>query len=172
MKLFTSGNTVTTETFCCIFQDGINKFLYCFLADNLEHRAQVRQRLAGNTEWIELYFAKILPMMSGQQNAVVSLIPGISYGNPSEPTAKGFYQLQTFRLKNLGIDANQAVKQLISPSKQGDGLLIGAFQTLQGNINEAVLLWKHPTLSAATNFISTQLKGIITHLAVASQIHS
>lgn len=119
--------------------------------DSLEHRAQVRASLAGNSEWIKRYFGKILPWMSGQQNSVVSVIPGITLSNSVE---KGVYQLQTFP-----ITPNQLEKIPTLIEQNSGNLLIGAFQTLHGNLNTSVLLWKHPTLSAATNLVFQQMKS-------------
>ena len=38
------------------------------ILDNYAHRTEVRQALAGNQNWIDKYFGKILPMMVGQVN--------------------------------------------------------------------------------------------------------
>ena len=123
------------------------------ITDSLEHRAQVRAQLAVNSEWIQRYFAKILPWMSGQQNSIVSVIPDIPFSNSLD---KGVYQLQTLSL--TGNPKKQLVELAKSNEKSGD-LLIGAFQTLHGNLNTAILLWKHPTLTAATNLVSKQLNS-------------
>lgn len=121
--------------------------------DSLEHRAQVRASLATNSEWIQRYFAKILPWMSGQQNSVISVIPGIAISNSSE---KGVYQLQSL---NFNLNSKEKLLQNFSKSNT-DGFLVGAFQTLHGNLNTSVLLWKHPSLTAASRLVSNQLKSI------------
>lgn len=120
--------------------------------DSLEHRAQVRANLAGNTEWIQRYFAKILPWMSGQQNSVISVIPGIPLSNSIE---KGVYQLQTFATSP---DFSPHAPSPIFKGNKSDHL-IGAFKTLHGNLNSAILLWKHSSLTAATNFVSEQMRS-------------
>ena len=131
----------------------------------MEHRAQVRLGLAGNAEWIQRYFSKILPMMSGQQNSVLSTVPGLTFGTSE---AKGIYQLQTIKIQ-LGNDAEKAVQNFVQNggNKGRDGLLVGAFTTLHGNLNEAVLLWKHSTLSSASKFVSQQLKGMPKTVAMS-----
>jgi len=136
----------------------------CFvIIDSLEHRAQVRAGLAVNTDWIQRYFAKILPWMTGQQNSVISVVPGITFSNSE---GKGFYQLQTVNYQ-LNKNAQKELKKSpILKSKQGD-LLVGAFTTCHGNLNTAVLLWKHPTLTAATQLVNEQLKGKIKKYLVA-----
>lgn len=118
----------------------------------MEHRAQVRANLAGNTEWIQRYFAKILPWMSGQQNSVISVIPGIPLSNSIE---KGVYQLQTFATSP---DFSPHAPSPIFKGNKSDHL-IGAFKTLHGNLNSAILLWKHSSLTAATNFVSEQMRS-------------
>ena len=136
--------------------------LFSFFIDSLEHRAQVRAGLAVNTEWISRYFAKILPWMTGQKNSVISVVPGITFNNSEE---KGFYQLQTINYK-LNKNAQKELKKSpILKSKQGD-LLVGAFTTCHGNLNTAVLLWKHPTLTAATQLVNDQLNGISIALKI------
>lgn len=114
----------------------------------------MRASLAGNTEWIQRYFAKILPWMSGQQNAVISVIPGIPLNNSKE---KGIYQLQTL---NFSSNAQKTLTEnsTILNCNNGD-ILVGAFQTVHGNLNSRILLWKHQTLSAASQLIMGQMKS-------------
>jgi len=141
--------------------------LFSFFIDSLEHRAQVRAGLAVNTEWISRYFAKILPWMTGQQNSVISVVPGITFNNSEE---NGFYQLQTINY-TLNKNAQKELKKSpILKSKQGD-LLVGAFTTCHGNLNTAVLLWKHPTLTAATQLVNDQLNGISIALKLLYKRH-
>ncbi len=49
-------------------------------SDDYKHRAEVRKTLAGNQDWINQYFGKILPMMSGQTNVGLQ-----SLHRPSKP---------------------------------------------------------------------------------------
>lgn len=93
--------------------------------------------------------------MSGQQNSVLSTVPGITFGTSE---GKGVYQLQTVNFQ-LGKDAEKETQALLQNIKSQDGLLVGAFTTLHGNLNTAVLLWKHSTLSSASSFVSQQLKS-------------
>lgn len=123
----------------------------------MEHRAQVRASLATNSEWIQRYFAKILPWMSGQQNSVISVIPGIPLSSSSE---KGIYQLQSFNFNSKG----KSIKNCSLIKSNADGFLVGAFQTMHGNLNTTTLLWKHPSLTAASSLVSKQLKGMNKHL--------
>jgi hypothetical protein len=67
---------------------------------------------------------------------------------------KGVYQLQT-----LTINPNQLEKSATLIEQNSSNLLVGAFQTLHGNLNTSVLLWKHPTLAAASNLVSQQMKS-------------
>ncbi|XP_032788859.2 protein NipSnap homolog 3B [Daphnia magna] len=131
---------------------GLNEVVHIWEYDSLEHRAQVRANLAGNAEWIQRYFAKILPWMSGQQNSVISVIPGIPLSNSIE---KGVYQLQTFATSP---DFSPHAPSPIFKGNKSDHL-IGAFKTLHGNLNSAILLWKHSSLTAATNFVSEQMRN-------------
>ena len=124
--------------------------------DSLEHRAQVRAKLAGDTEWIHRYFSKILPWMSFQHNIVSQVIPGISLADT--PLEKGFYQLQTFNL-NGEPDSLACFKESSVVKSTNTSLLLGAFETLQGNLNEVNLLWQHPTLTAASNHVKEQNHG-------------
>jgi len=53
--------------------------LYCInvrFTDSLEQRASVRQNLAGDPEWINKFFSKILPWMQKQENSVIRCYPG------------------------------------------------------------------------------------------------
>ncbi len=124
--------------------------------DDLEHRAQVRARLATDTAWNQRYFSKILPWMSSQQNCVSHVIPGIDLAFPS--AEKGFYQLQTFILKGEP-DSMACFKESAFMNSDSTALLIGAFKTLMGNLNEINLLWQYPSLTAASHHVKEQTKG-------------
>ena len=50
------------------------------LIENYGHRTEVRKSLASNQDWIDQYFGKILPMMSGQTNVGL-----ISMNRPGKP---------------------------------------------------------------------------------------
>lgn len=122
-------------------------------ADNLEHRAQVRLSLAGNTEWFQRYFGKILPWMIGQQNSVVALISGIEIKDAME---SGIYQLQIGNTNSYAVDA---LKTSRLTEGYPNSLLIGAFQTVHGQLNQIALLWQHKTLTAASEMVQQQLQG-------------
>lgn len=117
----------------------------------------MRASLATNNEWIQRYFAKILPWMSGQQNSVLSVLPGVLTSNSSE---KGVYQLQSINFSNDQRQLLLKEPQSFSIFKSNvNGFLIGAFETLHGSLNNTVLLWKHSSLTTATKLIADQLKG-------------
>ena len=61
------------------------------LIENYGHRTEVRKSLASNQDWIDQYFGKILPMMSGQTN--VGLISMNRPGKPDliHPEGQGTY---------------------------------------------------------------------------------
>lgn len=125
---------------------GLNEVVHIWEYDSLEHRAEVRATLAGNQEWIQRYFAKILPMMSSQQNSILSVIPDVTFTNSQD---KGVYQLQTFNCSgNLPSELTQG--------SSGDDFLVSAFNTLHGDVNQKVLLWKHSSLTAALHFSTQQ----------------
>jgi len=128
---------------------GLNQVVHIWEYDSLEHRAQVRTNLAGDKEWIERYFSKILPMMSSQENSVLSVIPDVSFSHSHD---KGVYQLQTFQCHN----SHNFPSKLMEGGT--DDFLVTAFRTVFGEIDQTVLLWKHSSLSAALNF-STQQKS-------------
>ena len=61
------------------------------MIENYGHRTEVRKSLASNQDWIDQYFGKILPMMSGQTN--VGLISMNRPGKPDliHPEGQGIY---------------------------------------------------------------------------------
>jgi hypothetical protein len=63
------------------------------LIENYGHRTEVRKSLASNQDWIDQYFGKILPMMSGQTN--VGLISMNRPGKPDliHPEGQGTYRM-------------------------------------------------------------------------------
>ena len=54
--------------------------IFSLLIENYGHRTEVRKSLASNQDWIDQYFGKILPMMSGQTNVGL-----ISMNRPGKP---------------------------------------------------------------------------------------
>ena len=46
------------------------------ISDNYEHRASVRARLAGDSEWIGEYFGKVAAMFQQQDNLTLNVLPG------------------------------------------------------------------------------------------------
>lgn len=134
---------------------GLNQTFHIWEYDDLEHRAQVRARLATDTAWNQRYFSKILPWMSSQQNCVSHVIPGIDLAFPL--AEKGFYQLQTFILKGEP-DSMACFKESAFMNSDSTALLIGAFKTLMGNLNEINLLWQYPSLTAASHHVKEQTK--------------
>lgn len=124
----------------------LNQVVHIWEYDSLEHRAQVRINLAGNKEWIDRYFSKILPMMSSQENSVLSVIPDVTFSNCHD---NGVYQLQTFQCQNSYLPST-----LMEGST--NDFLVTAFKTVVGEMDQVVLLWKHTSLSAAFNFSTQQ----------------
>ena len=61
------------------------------MIENYGHRTEIRKSLASNQDWIDQYFGKILPMMSGQTN--VGLISMNRPGKPDliHPEGQGTY---------------------------------------------------------------------------------
>ncbi|WAR11666.1 NPS3B-like protein [Mya arenaria] len=55
---------------------GINDMVHIWEYDSLKHRADVRQRLAGDPEWVGSYFSKILPWLQRQENDLLRCLPG------------------------------------------------------------------------------------------------
>lgn len=60
--------------------------VYFICTDSLQHRAEVRQKLAGDPAWIGNYFSKILPWLQRQENDVLACLPGT---NVIEAPGKG-----------------------------------------------------------------------------------
>jgi len=126
---------------------GLNQVVHLWEYDSLEHRAQVRANLAGDKEWIERYFSKILPMMSSQENSVLSVIPDVTFSHSHD---EGVYQLQTLQCHN------SRVLPLTLMESGANDFLVTAFKTIIGERDQIILLWKHSSLSAAINFSTQQ----------------
>lgn len=90
--------------------------------------------------------------MSEQQNSVIIPVSGIQTDISIE---KGVYQLQSLQL-NASLHSDGFVKNSSLANCGPEDNLVGAFRTLHGNLNTVVLLWKHSTLTAATNFVAKQ----------------
>ena len=93
--------------------------------------------------------------MTDQQNSVVSVIPGIEI---EDATGSGIYQLQIGNTNSFAADTLSSSKLVKS---YPNSLLVGAFQTLHGQLNQINLLWQHKTLTAASEMVHQQLKGYI-----------
>ena len=131
--------------------------------DSLEHRAQVRANLAGDKEWIERYFSKILPMMSSQENSVLSVIPDVTFSHSHD---EGVYQLQTLQCHN------SRVLPLTLMESGAKDFLVTAFKTIIGERDQIILLWKHSSLSAAINFSTQQQsRNWVTSFACYSYVN-
>lgn len=91
--------------------------------------------------------------MTGQQNSVVSVIPGIE---TQDVTEKGIYQLQIGNANSLAVDA---LKTSSLVNTYPGTTLVGAFQTIHGQLNQFALLWHHKTLTAASETVNLQLRG-------------
>ena len=75
------------------------------MIENYGHRTEVRKSLASNQDWIDQYFGKILPMMSGQTN--VGLISMNRPGKPDliHPEGQGTY-VQILKMSKTFLKTN------------------------------------------------------------------
>ena len=48
------------------------------MTDSLDHRSNVRAKLANDPEWLSKYVSKVIPMWQCQTNLLLAKVPGTS----------------------------------------------------------------------------------------------
>ncbi|KAK3607379.1 hypothetical protein CHS0354_022539 [Potamilus streckersoni] len=124
-----------------MYTKGIVVAAFEYFADNLSHRASVRQALAKDPDWIQNYFSKILPLLSRQENSLLRLVPGSDLITKGTKVL-GVYELQQFNL--LGSPSPDQIAQALSDCSRPNAMLLGTFYSIIGTISSAYQLWHHP----------------------------
>ncbi|KAH3784819.1 protein NipSnap homolog 3A-like [Dreissena polymorpha] len=132
----------------CELGGGINDMVHIWEYDSLQHRAEVRQKLAGDPAWIGNYFSKILPWLQRQENDVLACLPGTDV---KEAPGKGVYELQHVTWSPDPPHAASLVKNLARPG----ATLLGSWYAALSKPYLGWLLWHHIDLD---NVHKTALK--------------
>jgi len=139
---------------------GLNQVVHIWEYENYGHRTEVRKSLASNQDWIDQYFGKILPMMSGQTN--VGLISMNRPGKPDliHPEGQGVYELWSMPSNNLVYRGTKKIISTMEDVENKSSTLCGSFKTMFGNIGTTYHLWRHENFDEAqalrTMWISNQ----------------
>ncbi|XP_052817824.1 protein NipSnap homolog 3A-like isoform X2 [Mya arenaria] len=128
---------------------GINDMVHIWEYDSLKHRADVRQRLAGDPEWVGSYFSKILPWLQRQENDLLRCLPGTEV---KDAPGSGIYELQNVTFPPDPAISSQLVQNLNRPGST----LLGSWYCAFSKQYIGWLLWHHNDLdNAAANPLKT-----------------
>ncbi|XP_061197392.1 protein NipSnap homolog 3A-like [Saccostrea echinata] len=111
---------------------GINDVVHIWEYDCLKHRADVRQALGNDPDWLAQYIKKILPMLDRQDNALLKLTRKSSL---VQTDSGGVYELCC---------TEKPLKDL--PVTRGDAQLLGTFSSLIGSLSSSYQLWHHKSV--------------------------
>lgn len=125
---------------------GLNQVVHIWEYDSYSHRANVRAKLGGDPEWQSEYFQKILPWLQHQDNFTMkSLMSPVS----NSESSGGTYELWQLRFKadhvNWATNLVSDVKSVETENSQ----VYGAWSSVFGPVNTAVLLWRHQDIDKA-----------------------
>ncbi|KAJ8262099.1 hypothetical protein GJAV_G00162160 [Gymnothorax javanicus] len=119
---------------------GLNQVVQVWKYDSYAQRAEAREALARNMEWMEDYIAKAIPMLASQDNEVAYLVPWCTV---KKPPKKGVYELSTFQMKPGGPAVwGHAFQGAVNVhASAGYSHLVGVFHTEFGTLNQVHVLW-------------------------------
>ncbi|XP_066576541.1 protein NipSnap homolog 3A isoform X2 [Amia ocellicauda] len=119
---------------------GLNKVVHIWKYDSYAHRAAVRAALAQDSQWVEQYISKAMPMLRSQDNEVTYLVPWCQIEMPPK---QGVYELVTFQMKPGGpaVWGKAFSKAINTHAKAGYSHLVGVFHTEFGLLNRVHVLW-------------------------------
>lgn len=129
---------------------GINQVVHLWEYDSYDHRASIRAKLGNDQEWIGEYFGKVVSMFQTQENMSLNFIK-IPLGESQviHPEGKGLYELWQIDLKQDATPDGVAAALENLNLKGSDAVLCGAFSSLFGPSNTAVLLWRYNSFDSA-----------------------
>ncbi|KAK3852542.1 hypothetical protein Pcinc_040877 [Petrolisthes cinctipes] len=148
---------------------GLNQVVHIWEYESLKHRAGVRARLAGDTEWLGQYVSKAVTMWQGQDNALLTLLPGTEL---NLPTGTGVYELQIFHMHGAPGVWSRALVEYVRAcggACEGSSVSVGAWGSVLGPLNMVALLWQHQdqdgylALSEASNTVK-EGKALVPHI--------
>jgi len=131
---------------------GLNQVVHLWQYESYSHRADIRARLGGDQEWQQEYFQKILPWLQHQDNLTLESL--------SEPLQSGeeggTYELMQFQMKAGQNNWRADLLSLAAGLQTDQSQVLGAFSSVFGPHNTAVLVWRHKHIDTAHQ-ISAQL---------------
>ncbi|XP_067651937.1 protein NipSnap homolog 3A-like isoform X2 [Haliotis asinina] len=126
---------------------GINDAVHMWEYESLSDRARVRKELSGDESWVTNYIAAVGPMWARQENTLLTLKQG-THLNLSNITPGGVYELQT-------LPDGSRVGSLLPGTK-----LLGAFQTVFGQVHKEYRLLHHTSIDDAVQASHSSLEGV------------
>lgn len=121
----------------------INQVFHIWKYDSYSQRATVRAALAKDSDWLEQYISKAIPMLTAQTNEVAK--PLLPWQPPIQapPTEGGVVELQRMQMRPGGPSVwGKSVNDYIqSQGASGLGKMMGAFYNVIGANNTVQVLW-------------------------------
>eukprot|EP01132_Coremiostelium_polycephalum_P005155 gene5155-6416_t len=141
---------------------GMNQAVFLWPYDSLDQRADVREKLAADTEW-NGFLSKLRPMLQKQENVILREFPWAPLEELSESKLKEnkVWELRTYTAQpgktnkwaeefRKGFDER---KKFSAP--------VGVFYSEIGPLNAIVHLWPYKTFTERTNIRNTCLENPI-----------
>jgi len=125
---------------------GLSQVVHVWYYDSLSERAKVRAALAGDSKWTGQYLAVNLPAIRTMDNALLRPIAS------SDAPAMKFPETGGCELHTINFTASSAlwVPQLLAAvdklRSNSDLRVLGAWQTITGRLNTAVVALHHPNI--------------------------
>jgi hypothetical protein len=120
---------------------GINQVVHMWEYESLSQRQAVRVGLSTNQEWIENYFSIATKMWDSQTNAVMTPILELQ-----TPAGSGVYELRKSFLQATSPYRKADGKLLERQPRTDGGFLVGAWETVVGDMPGFYELWQYPSL--------------------------
>jgi len=131
---------------------GLNQVVHLWQYESYSHRAEIRARLGGDQEWQQEYFQRILPWLQHQDNLTLE-----SLSEPLQAREEGgTYELMQFQMKAGQNNWRDDLLSLAAGLQTDQAQVLGAFSSVFGPHNTAVLVWRHKHIDTAAQ-LSAQL---------------
>lgn len=114
----------------------------------MDHRAQIRAKLAADPEWVGDYVTHLVPMLDGQVNSIVYEPEWAKLMKCIDPK-KGPYLMETIELTDDAKNLDAAIKKMVESKSTGD--LINVLYTDIGPKNEITIISQASDLAATQN---------------------
>merc|ERR1712241_889708 len=132
---------------------GLNQVVHLWQYESYSHRAEIRARLGGDQEWQQEYFQKILPWLQLQDNLTLE-----SLSEPKQAEEQGgTYELMQFQMKAGENNWRSDLLSMAAGLETDQSKVLGAFSSVFGPQNLAVLAWRHQHIDTASQ-VSSQLR--------------